>query len=123
MSGSMEYIDCPKCGHADAAFQEDVWSTWMLCDRCGYTIDKRPDLLPWEPEELGGNGCFHLTSKRGAGVYLSPVEITILNNIMRDLDKFGRAEYTFEEDGKWFIRDLLKNETRPFPEPTADESE
>ena len=36
---------------------------------------------------------------------------------MKALDKYKYFEVSFEEDGKWFLKDLVTGKTRPYDKP------
>ena len=118
-----DYPDCPKCGYEGALYEYDpeTKETWLLCERCGYEVrdsidwekSSPPDILIWKHEEEGGNGYLRYAEKGKSSSMVSVDEARICA-MKEHLDKLAVAKYSFQENGKWFVRDLLSNKTIPF---------
>ena len=123
MSGGQDIITCPKCGFEEATYDYESKNdeAWLLCDRCGYYVchfidrqnRKLPDKLAWIHKELGGNGCLFYGTEKFGGVG-GPARQERIDAVKEHLNELDFARCSFQEDGKWFIRDLIRNETIPF---------
>lgn len=127
MSSAVTDIECPKCAYKEAMLEGDnrTGSKYLFCDRCGYGaseyIDEEkstyPDNLVWEFNESGGDGFYHYHQKGMVAAEGGSADKETVEFMKDNLDKLDLAWYSFQENGKWFIMDLIKNETRPYPEP------
>ena len=126
MSTGVTDMVCPKCGYKRAMLEGNSnGERYFFCERCGYGaeefIDEEkstfPDNVVWEFSESGGEGFYHYHQKGMGAAEGGPVDKEIIDFMKVNLDKLDLAWYSFQKDEKWFIRDLITNEVRPFPEP------
>lgn len=120
-----ECIDCPKCGYDRARLyiSYSMGEADTDCERCGYyLIQKRTyeaknpsEMSVWDCEEKGGGGGNFALKKHGDDcVSLVPVTEALMAQVKNSLNEYEYCQYTFEEDGYWYLHDLLKDTEEPF---------
>jgi hypothetical protein len=128
MSSAIIDIHCPKCDYAAAILDCDNRSGEedIFCHRCGYSAQDTRCIKEGggnaikTHRETGGDGSFVYKTDKMKFACSGPLDDETLEYMKTNLDTMVTAEYTFEKDGKWFDRDMVKNETTPYPEPKGD---
>ena len=123
-------VDCPKCGYKGAMLQADnhTGDQCLCCDRCGYSMTSFIDSKKREATgeivrkvtEDGGGGYYAYQKKGERGNWMNPTDEREIEYLKEHLDELSVFEHHFEKDGKWFLEDIIKNETKSYPEPDYD---
>lgn len=126
MGSVQSYEDCPICKAIDSLSTDYYYKSnevYEMCDICGYRhyveIVNRADIEQenWVPKH-------EETTIKGVGVGRIRFETPVYEHVFFDdqsyveyfkqrffmfRDKVHSASYTFEQDGEWFRKDLIKN--------------
>jgi predicted RNA-binding Zn-ribbon protein involved in translation (DUF1610 family) len=94
----------------------------LLCTRCGFTQDEEidveesafPEIIVWNCIEKGGEGAYAAKIRNDSCTYYRPLNAEIKKKLEKAISTFVACRYTFKENGKWFIRDLIRKTTVPF---------
>lgn len=123
MSSVQDYRMCPQCKFKYAIFDYYCKSgaEYIFCERCGYSYrnDQQGEV------ETFGVGSFKIMPERGAGVSGSFSTQEAVTEFLKHFKEGKLVDddgippavltFTFQKAGEWFIRDLIKDEVKPFP--------
>ena len=144
--GNMDCPKCGYEYATECTFSSP-YEKYEHCQRCGHSlaIEADPQDLRYslEKRESGGIGVFYWRMKPGEEEH-DPAEDTYDNDNprpsdrpwrapidkcgskprqqvrldkMKSLDKYKYFEVSFEENGKWFLKDFVTGQTRPYDKP------
>lgn len=114
MGSVISEAECPKC-HNPNGYLETYYKRGteiFFCEKCGFNVDENG-------EETGGFGSYRI-GINGVGATLGSfnkeeaykdMEEDFKKNRFRNGDgkEADEVTYTFEKDGEWFEKDLIKN--------------
>lgn len=136
----MSDVKCPKCKYKYA--MSDLYyrtgEEYIFCDRCGYSLSwtikeedrKNKKLLKdceFDKKESGGFGSYSVMfdgggstgsfdNKKDFETWKKDIKKRLEEGTLVNMvgDKATEVEYTFKKDGKWFVKDLIKNKEYSF---------
>jgi len=123
MGKKMSKAGCPKCGFKHAMNEVSCMcgDKHICCYRCGYTevkaIRNKEQFSEPVIKQLrrgGGRGCFMYSYDGAEFTGFGYITKGIVETLKAELNAMAECRYTFKKKGKWFIRDLISNETMPY---------
>ena len=122
MGSVQSYDECPNCKFEYAIYDYYYKSNeeYVFCERCGYSMNINPE----ETETSGGFGAFRVMYETGGGVSGSFIDKDGFDGFLEEFNEHGlvsesgkkptHVSCTFQQDGEWFMKDLITNKVEPF---------
>ena len=123
MGSTEQFINCPECGYEEAfeRIESKYLSIHRFCYRCGYDHHQLgapgyPTPLLVKDVKSGGNGAVYWKMKGRDILHYAPIEEICMEKLMKQRERYRVEflEYTYEENGQWFIKDIVTEKTRPY---------
>lgn len=135
MGSVLSEIECPQCGCEECSsdFYYKSGEEYIFCVRCGYSYtndivnrdlyDKSENWTPqFKTTEKNGMGVFKYSSTGSGyaitGIYkkndAKSMSKDILKHNEESEDKIVEASYTFQDNGDWFVHNVLTGERAPW---------
>lgn len=117
MGSVIDECECPKCKNPNA-YRETYYKRGteiVFCERCGYNCDE-------DGKETGGLGGFRI-GFNGGGTMGGFTKDRGFKDMEKEFKKSGfkndngkkatEVTYTFQKNGKWYEKDLIKDTITP----------